>query len=283
MQQYIDLHTHSTASDGSMSPRELVRHAKHSGLTAIALTDHDTISGIEEALDEARSIGFEVIPGLEISCDFKPELHMLAYFLQDNYMKMKDILEDLRENREQRNPKIVAKLNEMGFNITMDEIRAEAGGDIVGRPHIAKVLMKKGYVESIHQAFEEYLAGGRPAYFKRDRLTPEQGIEEIRKAGGIPVLAHPIHLGMDYAQLDELLGELVPKGLMGMEVYYVDNTEEDTQHLERLAKKHNLLATGGSDYHGTFKPEINIGTGFGNLKVPYELLDKIRLTIKSSM
>lgn len=276
MERIIDLHMHSRASDGGMSPRELVRYAKYKGLSAIAITDHDTVDGIEDALDEAEQIDFEVVPGIEISADFDPEMHILGYFFGQSYLNIKSILDELKKNREERNPKIINKLNEMGFKISMEEVMREAGESIIGRPHIAKVMMKKGYVDSVREAFDKYLASGKPAYFKKDKLTPEEGIREIAKAGGIPALAHPIFLDMNLNRLDELLSKLVPEGLKGIEAYYVDNSHEDTGNLLRLAIKHNLLATGGSDFHGSFKPDIEIGTGYGNLYVPYELLEKMK-------
>ena len=276
MDKFIDLHVHSTASDGSMSPAELVRYASSRGLSAIALTDHDTVLGVESAEDEGKKVGLEVIPGVEISVLFKPEMHILGYFFSDDYMKIRPVLEKLRKNREERNPKIINKLNEMGFDITMEEVEQEASGGVVGRLHIAKILTSKGYVESVQEAFEKYLSHGRPAYFSKEKLLPEEGIREITRTGGIAVLAHPVHLNPDFEQLDSLLNKLVMAGLKGMEVYYVDNTEIETDNLLRLAKKHNLLPTGGSDFHGVYKPDIEIGKGRGNLKLPYSMLDDLK-------
>lgn len=276
MDRFIDLHTHSSASDGSMSPRELVRHAKACGLSAIALTDHDTVEGIDEALDEGRRVGLEVVAGVEISADYKPEMHILGYFFNGTHNNIRDTLKKLRENRSIRNPKIVSKLNELGFDITLEEVEAEANGSVVGRPHIAKVLVKKGYVKSTEEAFEKYLSSGKPAYFKKDKLKPEESIQEIVKAGGIPVLAHPIYLYHTLSELDQLLEQLKKAGLIGVEAHYVDNSKEDTGNLLRLVIKHSLLATGGSDFHGDFKPGIELGKGRGNLKVPYELLDRMK-------
>jgi len=276
MSKIIDLHTHTTASDGSMSPGELVRYAKSRGLAAVAVTDHDTVDGLEEALSEGEKAGIEVIPGVEISVDFEPEMHMLGYFPCKTFAKIAGVLNELRKNREERNPRIVKKLNEMGFNLTMYEVKKEAKGKVVGRPHIARVMVEKGYVNSIEEAFEKYLADGRPAYFKKGKLTPEQGIQEILKAEGIPVLAHPKYLYMDMAGLDVLLKDLKAKGLKGIEAYYVDNTPEETEEFLRLADKHGLIVTGGSDFHGSYKSRIEIGVGYGNLKVPYELLDNLR-------
>jgi len=272
----IDLHTHTTASDGSLTPVELVRYAYNKGIAAIAVTDHDTMTGVESAAEEGKKLGIEVVPGVEISVDFKPEMHLLGYFFNKGYESIFNILKELREKREQRNPKIIKKLNEMGFDITLSEAESLAMGGIVGRPHIARVMMNKGYVSSIAEAFDKYLASGRPAYFKKEKLNPEEGISVIAGAGGIPVLAHPVHLNMDFSQLDSLLGNLADKGLKGIEAYYTDNTEEQTMEFVRLADKHNLLVTGGSDFHGSFKTDIEIGIGKGNLKVPYILLEKLR-------
>lgn len=276
MDRLIDLHTHSTASDGSLSPSELVKLAKASGLAAVALTDHDTIQGIDEALAEGEAIGIEVISGIEISVDYRPEMHILGYFFNDTYKNIEPVLERLKKNRAERNPKIARRLNELGFEITMEEVVREAKGTIVARPHFAKVLMNKGYVQSISEAFDRLLGSGKPAYFKKDKLDPAQGIKEITTAGGIPVLAHPVHLNLPLRELDELLGELKQAGLAGTEAYYVDNSPEDTGNLLRLCIKHDLIPTGGSDYHGSFKPDIEIGRGFGNLKVPYESLERLK-------
>lgn len=273
---YIDLHTHTTASDGSMTPMELVRHAFEKGLGAVAVTDHDTVNGVEQALDEGNKLGIEVIPGVEISVDFNPEMHLLGYFFKGNYNSINKTLEQLREKREQRNPRIVSKLNEMGFDINMSEVNRLAAGGIVGRPHIARVLLDKGYVESIEEAFDKYLSSGKPAYFKKDKLTPEEGIGAIARAGGVPVLAHPIYLYRSAEQLDILLEQFVGTGLKGIEAYYSENTAEQTAELLQLAQKHKLLATGGSDFHGSFKPDIEIGSGRGSLKVPYSLLERLK-------
>lgn len=272
----IDLHTHSKASDGSLQPAELVRHAKNKGLKAIALTDHDTIKGLDEAVAEGKMIGVEVLPGIEISADYSPEMHILGYFVNGDYSRIAGVLADLREKREERNPKIIRKLNEMGFDISMDEVLKNSGGGVTGRPHIAKVLYEKGYVESMKDAFDRFLSHGRPAYFKKEKLTPEQCINDITSAGGIPVLAHPIYLNKNLEELDLLLDTLKKAGLMGMEAYYVDNSPEQTEMMLSLAEKHKLIVTGGSDFHGSYKPDIEIGVGRGNLEVPYELLEQLK-------
>ena len=277
MEKYIDLHTHSTASDGSMSPSEIVRHAKEIGLYAIALTDHDTVDGVREALEEGNRLDVEVIPGIEISVEYKPEMHILGYFPdKSNYFNIKKELDIIIKGREDRNFKIINKLNEFGVDINMDEVKKQAVGDIVGRPHIARVLVAKGYARSIDEAFDKYLSRDGKAYFRRFELKPEIGIAAIKKAGGIPVLAHPIFLRKSFGELDKLLSTLKEFGLAGIEAYYSENTKEDTGNILRLAIKHELLVTGGSDFHGTLKKGLQLGWGRGNLKVPYELLEKLK-------
>jgi len=276
MNKRIDLHTHSTASDGSMSPRELVRHAKSSGLTTIAITDHDTIDGVKDALDEGAKIGIEVIAGVETSVEFDPEMHMLGYFFEDTYKNFEPTLEKFRISRNDRNPKMVEKLKNLGFDITLEEVQLEAKGNIVARPHIANVLLKKGYVKSIREAFDKYISEGKPAFVKREKMSPEECIEAITKAGGIPVIAHPIFLYLSWRKLDLLVEKLVKVGLKGIETYYVENKGDDTGNLLRIVKKHNIVPTGGSDFHGTFKPGIEIGVGKGNLSVPYEVLERLK-------
>ncbi len=273
----IDMHTHSTASDGSMSPIELVREAKKQGLSAIALTDHDTVEGVAEALEEGDRLGVEVVPGIEISVNYKPEMHILGYFPDRNkYTAIKKELNIVIEGRNSRNQKIINKLNELNVDITIEDVQAAAVGDIVGRPHIAKVLVAKGYARDIDDAFEKYLSKNGKAYFKRFELTPEVGIQAIRKAGGIPVLAHPIFLQKTYHELDEILLELKSYGLMGIEAIYSENSEQDTGNFLRLAIKHDLLVTGGSDFHGSLKSGLQMGSGRGTLRIEYELLEKLR-------
>jgi predicted metal-dependent phosphoesterase TrpH len=269
----IDLHTHSTASDGSFTPSGLVRHAASKGLKAIAITDHDTLDGLPEALKEAEGFDIEVVPGVEISVDFQPEMHMLGYFLHGGYTGINRVLEELKEKRSERNPKIIKRLNELGMKLSMEEVDALAGGGITGRPHIARIMLEKGYVGSVAEAFDKYLGSGRPAYFRKEKLTPEQGIEEISKAGGLAVLAHPIFLDRNREELDLLLKDLAKTGLKGIEAYYTENTEDQTEELLELAGKHGLFVTGGSDFHGSFKPDIEIGTGKGKLAIGYELLE----------
>ena len=277
MTRIIDLHTHSIASDGSMSPAELVRHAKDKGLAAVALTDHDTVEGISEALDEGNRIGIEVIPGIEISTNYRPEMHILGYFLNiDRYLSVQKELTEIRKGREDRNYKIISRLNKLGIAVTEEEVKEISTSDTIGRPHFARLLMEKGHVKTMQEAFDKYLGKDGLAYFKRHELEPVDGIKLIKKADGIPVLAHPVLLKMNYNDMDKLLVELKEYGLGGIEAIYSENSKEETGNLLRLAIKHKLLVTGGSDFHGTYKNGIEIGFGRGNLKVPYELLEKIK-------
>jgi len=276
LEKYVDLHTHSNISDGSCSPEELVRHAKEVGLSAIAITDHDSIDGVTRAIEEGIKTNVEVIPGVEIGVDYTPEMHILGYFSKDNYKNIDAILLQTRKSRDERNPKMVNRLRELGFDITMEEVVKEAAGQIIARPHFAAVMVKKGYAGSIKEAFEKYLSPGKPGYVKKDKITPEKCIEEITKAGGIPVLAHPIHLKKSADELDMLVKDLIASGLKGIEVYYVDNTPDFTHETLEIAEKYNLLITGGSDFHGVFKPDIKLGTGRGNLNIRYELAEILK-------
>jgi len=279
MEKFIDLHTHTTKSDGSMTPAELVRYAAEKGLVAVAITDHDTVDGVAEAIQEGSKAGVEVIAGVEISVDYSPEMHILGYFKDKCYMRLESTLEELRMYREIRNPKIINILSQMGVEISMEEVEKKAGESIISRAHIAKVLVDKGYANDIKDAFYKFLSPGRPAYVKKDKLAPESAIKKIIEAGGVPVLAHPIYLNKSYNELDELLAHLAKVGLAGIEAYCTENTEEDNRNLVKLAIKNDLLATGGSDFHGSFKTNIDIGTGYGNLKIPYAILERLKVEL----
>jgi len=275
----IDLHVHTTASDGTLSPRELVALAREKGLTAIAVTDHDTIDGVVEALKAGSELGIEVIPGVEISVDHNgSEMHILGYYINPRSAFLLEQLRLLRDYRNQRNPKMVARLQQLGLDVTMEELEAEAGGKVIGRPHLASLMVKKGYVRTKQEAFDLYLATGKPAYFKKEKLTPVEGIEMVQKAGGIPVLAHPIYLkeAAEPQKLARLLEELKGFGLRGIEAYYSAHTPEETGLYLQLAEDLGLLITGGTDFHGANKPEIDLGTGLGELCIPDELIKGLK-------
>jgi predicted metal-dependent phosphoesterase TrpH len=274
---FVDLHCHSTASDGTLSPTEVVDLAVASGLSALALTDHDTIGGVEEAAEAARKAGLDFVPGIEISCDVpRPAtMHLLGYGFDPRNPVLLDLTTRLIEGRNDRNPQIIRKLNELGVAITMEEVEAEAGGTVVGRPHIAAVLMRKGYVSSIKQAFDKFLAQGAPAYFDKERLTPKQAIGLVLESGGVPVLAHPVQLRTENdAQLERIVKDLADLGLVGLEVIHSDHDAALVEKYSKLADRYGLIKTGGSDFHGTNKKDIALGTANGR-KVPREFYEAL--------
>lgn len=273
----IDLHVHTKASDGTMTPAEVVFHAVGKGLQAIAITDHDTIDGVDQAVRAGRELDLEVVPGVEVSVDYNNgEMHILGYFVDVHSPELQKNLDLLLQYRDERNPRMVEKLRSLGFDITMDEIVEAAAGGVVGRPHFAAVMQKKGYVNSFEQAFDWYLGTGKAAYVKKERLTPKEGIELITAAGGIPVLAHPKYLKVDHNRLHSLVSELKGYGLQGIEVFYTTHSPAETQQYYDLAGANGLLVTGGSDFHGRNKPEIEIGTGQGGLAVQYGVLEQLK-------
>jgi len=278
---YIDLHTHSTASDGSYSPTELVKLAKEMGLRALALTDHDTIEGLAEFIKTGKELDLETVPGTELSAYFeKGTLHILGYFIDFHSPKLKDRLKKLQEARAERNPKIVKKLQALGIPITYEEVVAISGGGQIGRPHFAKLLLQKGIVKTFDEAFERFLKRGAPAYVEKDKIFPRECLEIILEAGGIPVLAHPFTLHLENDALEVFVKQLKDWGLRGIEAYYTEHTPEQTAFYLKLAEKYGLCVTGGSDFHGKNKPEIKLGLGYGNLRVPYRLLERLKEVAK---
>ncbi|HUK56280.1 MAG TPA: PHP domain-containing protein [Nitrospiria bacterium] len=276
--RWIDLHTHSTASDGSFTPVELIRYAATKRLRALALTDHDCVDGVDEAAAEGARLGIEVIPAVELSADHPDgTMHILGFFVDRRNEGFGGRLRRLQEARRERNPKIVQKLQALGLKITYDEVVAASGGGQVGRPHFAKVLIQKGYVSSTPEAFERYLKKGAPGYVEKFRFSPQDAIAAIHEAGGVAVLAHPFTLFKEPSPLLEpLLDTLSETGLDGMEVIYSTYSEEQSRYYRELAGKYRLLPSGGSDFHGAHKPGIDLGVGLGKLHVPFELLESLR-------
>ena len=276
--QFVDLHSHSTASDGTFPPAAVVRLAKDAGLVGLALTDHDTIAGLAEAGVEAARLGITLIPGIEISAVPPIEngtLHILGYCIDPQNAVLTEMARQLIEARDNRNPRIIARLRQLGIDITMDEALAQSQGGVLGRPHIAAMLVKKGIVKSIKQAFDEYLGQGGKAYYDKERLSPRDAIGRIRQAGGVPVVAHPVQLGAtNDAQLETVLKDLVDLGLGGIEVIHSDHAPRDIEQYAALADRYNLLKTGGSDFHGTNKKDINLGFANGR-RIPKEWMDKL--------
>jgi predicted metal-dependent phosphoesterase TrpH len=277
MSEFVDLHVHTSCSDGSFSPAEVVWRAVDLDLAAIAITDHDAVDGNAEAFAEGAQQGLEVIPGVELSCDFTPtNVHVVGLFIDPTNEELNEALADVREYRKRRNPKILAKLAEMGMPIDVDEVAAKAGGKTIGRPHIAEVMVEKGYVAEFKEAFEKYLAYNKPAYVARRRISAEEGIALIHGAGGVALLAHPGVYALPPRILDNMVFKLARVGLDGVEVYYSDHLPTDTALLKRLVDEYDLLASGGTDFHGSAKPGIEIGIGRGDLKIPYELVARMK-------
>ncbi len=280
LEKLIDLHTHSTASDGSLSPEELVGYAKRKGAAAVALTDHDTIEGVEKALTAGEKEGLEVIPGLEISAQYPGgTMHILGYYIDPAEPNLNRELQQLQEARQERNPKIISKLQSLGISISFDQVKALAKGQI-GRPHIAQVLFQSGAVSSLEEAFQKYLIKGAPAYVEKFRFSPQEAIALITRAGGIPVLAHPFTL--NYSSLRELknvIEELKGMGLKGVEVIYPEHTSDQTNAYFSLVKELKLIYTGGSDFHGNLKKDVDLLTGRGDLKIPYQIIENLRALI----
>lgn len=273
----LDLHLHTTHSDGSCTPTEVVGLAHQAKVTALAITDHDITSGISEAITAGERYGIEIIPGVEISSIMgNSELHILGYFLDWQDTLLNERFKGLRDSRHRRNPQIVDRLQSLGIDITYDEVRALAGSDSVGRPHIARALMDKGVVASAKEAFDRFLGDGKPAYVPRDLPSPAEAIQWIKAARGLAVLAHPTWVKLTDQSLAELLLQLKANGLDGVEVYYSTHAARQTQEYLRLAQQLGLLVTGGSDFHGLTKPDIEVGIGKGSLHIPTTLLPKMK-------
>jgi predicted metal-dependent phosphoesterase TrpH len=278
----VDLHSHSTASDGTLAPAEVVRVAIDRGLSALALTDHDTIDGIAEASAEANRLGLDFLPGIEISAEYPHPgtLHLLGYGIDPQSTILRDMTKTLLAGRDNRNPKIIDKLQKLNVAITMEEVDREAGGNVVGRPHIAAILVRKGYVGSIKQAFDKYLAPGGLAYFDKERLSPGKAIGMILESGGLPVLAHPIQLRYENdAQLERVVKDLLDVGLAGIEVIHSDHDAKLVEKYSTLAERFGLLKTGGSDFHGTNK-KIELGIANGR-RIPRQFFDDLVSAINS--
>lgn len=268
----VDLHLHSTFSDGSDSPEAIVAEAAGIRLTTIALTDHDTLDGIPRAAVAAAAAGIRFIPGIELSVDWRNQsMHMLVYFLEPGSGPLQDRLEELRRGRSQRNDRIVGLLQGCGLDITMGEVRAEAGGGVIGRPHFAGVLIRKGYVASVQEAFDRYLATGRPAYSPRFKLAAAEAIALARETEAVPVIAHPHTLNLRAEGYAAGFADLVDLGLGGIEAYYGEYSPELRLSIAGLCERLGIVATGGSDYHGSYKPHLSVGTGKGDLRVPDDI------------
>jgi predicted metal-dependent phosphoesterase TrpH len=276
--KYVDLHIHSTFSDGSLSPEQIVQAARKTHLKAISITDHDTLDGTIKALDCDVSGSLERISGIEMSVRFPcGSMHILGYLMHVDDQSLTQRLSIVQEARTQRNLKIVKKLQTLGVDIEYDDVLDIAGGGQVGRPHFAQTLVRKGSAENIDAAFDRFLKKGCPAYVSRYRLEPDEAIEAITNAGGVAVLAHPSTLAArDDGELETVLVGLKTAGLKGLEVYYPNHDAKQRALYERLALRHGLVMTGGTDFHGALKPHIRLGVGKGDLRVPYGLVESLK-------
>ncbi len=279
----IDLHTHSWFSDGTKSPTELVDLARRSGVSALSITDHDTMDGVAEALTAGSEHGVEVVPGLEVSVVHrKTVLHILGYFMDMDNQALNAALAVLQEARDGRNEEIISRLKKQGISATVRELKEISGHGQTGRPHIAKLLMNHGMVRSIPQAFDDYLKKGAKAYVPRFAYSAEEAIALIRDAGGIAVLAHPIQLDRSLSLLSSLLPVLRGYGLVGIETFYPTQSKKMRKRIRKFAEKNDLLLTGGSDYHGEIRPGTRLAGG-NNVFVPPELLEKMKIWLAENL
>lgn len=273
---FIDLHVHSLASDGTFTPSELVDYAVKKGAVAFALTDHDTVAGVEEAINASKGKPVRVIPGVEISCEYNgKDIHILGLNIQYKDALFQERLASANASRYLRNEKMINKLAQAGFDISLQQIQEEFPDAIVTRSHISKHLMMKGYVSSITEGFHTLLDPGTPYYIPRERISPKDAIQWIHQAKGIAVLAHPLLYKLDDAELHTLLSTLHQYGLDGLEAIYSCNKGSDEENMINLANKFQLSISGGSDFHGANKPDIDLMTGKGDLYIPSQILENM--------
>lgn len=273
----IDLHVHSNVSDGTDTPSELVHLAKQIGLRAFALTDHDTVLGLDEAMPVAEDLGIELVSGIELSTDYEGnEIHILGYYIDANHPEFRRQLEANLTSRDKKNEKMAELLREEGFAITIEAMKAENPGSILTRAHFAKYLVEHGMVKDRETVFAKYIGDDCRCYVPREKLTPFEAIRLIRMSGGLAFFAHPMLCHMNFERMKRFVGELKEAGLSGIEAIYSTATPGDERNFKELAKKYDLLISGGSDYHGANKSHLKLGVGRGNLYVPDDILEKIK-------
>lgn len=275
-ERFVDFHTHSTCSDGTMTPTELVKHAVKSGLSAFALTDHDSVDGIKEAAKEAENHQIDFVPGIEFSAADDTETHIIGLFIDPENEVLLSTIQKLKDSRRRRMEDVCHRLCNLGLDITHEEALEIAGGAFVGRAHIAKLMVEKGYCSTIRECFDKYIGLGKPAYSPKNELSAEEAVKAIRASGGLAFLAHLNQTGYDLAQLEQLLQRLKTAGLTGIEGYYPEYTPQHIADYRALALRLQLAIDGGSDFHADMKPHISIGTGTGTLKIPYYLYENLK-------
>lgn len=273
----IDLHVHSNRSDGSLTPAQLVDYALEKGLAAFALTDHDTTEGIEEALIAAEGKDIEIIPGIEFSTEYEgKDIHIVGLYIDYKGESFQKYLKEFQNSRELRNHRMCEKLNQYNVPITYEMLCNEYPDAILTRAHYGKYMLKMGYVSSIKEAFDRYIGDHAPCFLPREKVTPSQAVRLILEGGGIPILAHPILYHMSDERLDKLVATLKETGLLGIEAIYSTYNSSEERQIRQLASKYDLRISGGSDFHGDTKPDLDLGTGYGKLFVPYEVLENLK-------
>lgn len=278
MSDWIDLHVHTLASDGSDTPVDVVRMAAELGLRAVAVTDHDTFAGLPEAIESGARYGVEVVPGVELSTIYDGvEVHVLGYYMDAGHPRLRAMMARATAERNARNETMVQRLHDAGYPVTMDALHAEFPGQtMLGRPHISEYLMRRGYVASVQDGMKNLLGRGKPFYVARYNIPLEESVETLRAAGGLPVVAHLFKYRYTPEQLTAMVDAATAAGAVGLEAMYTNYTPAQEQAVRVLAAERGLLCTGGTDYHGARKPDIALGRGFGNLRVPYALLEGLK-------
>jgi hypothetical protein len=273
----VDLHVHSSASDGTLAPGELAGAAKSAGLSAFALTDHDTTDGIAAASAAARTLGIELIPGVELSTEHEgKEIHVVGLFIDPENPALQEQMAKFRASRDNRNVIMLERLRAEGFDITQEALEAAFPDAVITRAHIARYLFDQKYIPDMKTAFRKYIGDGCKCYVPRPKVTPADATDQIRQAGGIAILAHPVMYHLPDGKLRELIHEMKAHGLTGMEAIYSENSTGDEQHYKQLAREEGLRISGGSDFHGSNKPDIRLGIGRGHLHIPYSVLEDLR-------
>lgn len=275
----IDLHTHTTISDGTMTPSQLVEYAKQKQLKAIAITDHDGIDGVSEAIEAGKKYCIEIVPSIEFGTDYNgTEIHILGHYIDYKDKQLLNIIKDIQQNRHNRNKKMIEKLNSIGFNVNLDELYSiTKNQNIVTRAHFALLLLQKGYVKSRDEAFKKYISHGCVAYVPRNLMCAKECIKLIERFKGIPTLAHPTLYKMSMNEIDLLVKDLVESGLKAIEAIYPLHSSQQEGDIKAIAKKYNIKISGGTDFHGANKPNIDLGTGINhNISIPYKVLENLK-------
>lgn len=273
MKGYIDLHTHTTVSDGIFTPKELIEYADNMNIELIAITDHDTVDGVEEAIKFSKEYNIKVIPGIELSIDFKPEMHIIGYFIKYKSKELIEVLNNIKSSRFSEVAKLFRKLNRIGINFSPDEVKNRFGR--VDGYNVVKMMIEKEYIENREEAINKYMNYGKPLYVEKKRLSPKEGIELIKSIGGLAILAHPNNLGMDIIQLENLIRQLIIYGLDGIECYNSRYNMKAQLPLKDIALKYNLLTTGGTDFHGETISEFELKSIFQNLYLNHAYFNEL--------